>query len=84
LFWPSTQLIMALLARRGYHIAGSFSCRGAYDWGSLPLPAGNVGHPDATELDAARRRAAGWRTRGRPWMVPGTPTWVKHGEQHFV
>src|SRR5512135_1449556 len=29
LFWPSTRLLMALLARRGYRVIGSFSCRGA-------------------------------------------------------
>lgn len=66
LFWPSTRLIMALLAGRGYQVMGSFSCRGAYDWGSLPLPAGNVGRPDTTDFDAAARQAARWRARARP------------------
>ena len=66
LFWPSTRLIMTLLAWRGYQVVGDFSCRGAYDWGSLPLPAGNIGRPDATDLDVAGRRAAGWRLRARP------------------
>ena len=65
LFWPSTQLLMALLARRGYRVIGSFSCRGAYDWGSVPLPAGNLGHPDANDLNAARERAAAWRARAQ-------------------
>ncbi len=66
LFWPSTRLLMALLAERGYQVIGSFSCRGAYDWGSLPLPAGNLGHPDANDLLAARERAAAWRARAQP------------------
>lgn len=65
LFWPSTQLLMTLLARRGYQVMGSFSCRGAYDWGSLPLPAGNRGRPDTKDLDAARERATAWRARAR-------------------
>jgi hypothetical protein len=58
LFWPSTQLLLALLARRAYQILGSFSCRGAYDWGSLPLPAGNQEHPDTNDLNKARERTA--------------------------
>ena len=66
LFWPSTRLLMALLARRGYQVIGSFSCCGAYDWGSLPLPAGNLGHPDTNDLNAARERATAWRPRAQP------------------
>jgi hypothetical protein len=66
LFWPSTRLIKALLAGCGYQVVGGFSCRGAYDWGTLPLPPGNVGCPDATDLDVARQRAARWLARTRP------------------
>ena len=66
LFWPSTQLLMALLGRCGYQVIGSFSCRGAYDWGSLPLPAGNRGHPDTNDLNTARERAAAWRAQVQP------------------
>ena len=65
LFWPSTRLLIALLARRGYQIIGSFSCRGAYDWGSLPLPAGNTGHPDTNDQNTARERATAWRARAQ-------------------
>lgn len=66
LFWPSTHLLLALLARRGYQILGSFSCRGAYDWGSLLLPAGNTGHPDTIDLNTAREWATAWRARAQP------------------
>ena len=64
LFWPSARLLMALLARRGYQVMGSVSRRRAYDWGSLPLPAGNLGHPDANDLNVARERAAACRAPG--------------------
>jgi hypothetical protein len=66
LFWPSTWLLITLLAQRGYQILGSFSCRGAYNWGSLPLPVGNLGHPDMNDLNAAQERAAAWRAQALP------------------
>ncbi len=61
MFWPATWLLIRQLTGRGYRVLGQFSCHGAYDW-PLPLllPSGNVGHPDESDLDRARRRALGW------------------------
>ena len=59
MFWPATRLLVGQLRQRGYDVVGQFSCRGAYDW-PLLLPSGNVGHPDASELDRAHRNALGW------------------------
>lgn len=65
LFWPSTLLFETLLRRRGYHMTGRFSCRGAYDWGTPRLPTGNSGRPNAEDLTLARHRAEAWMQRLR-------------------
>ncbi len=63
LYAPATRLFVRQLRRRGYAILGVFSCRGAYDWRPLPLPAGNRGRPDRDDLELARRRAAEWKAQ---------------------
>lgn len=65
LFWPSTLLFEGLLRRRGYQTTGRFSCRGAYDWGTPRLPAGNPGRPNTDDLTRARHRAEAWMERLR-------------------
>lgn len=55
-----------LLARKGFRVIGEFSCRGFDTWGPLRLVGGlNRNHPDARDLDRARRFAAD--IAGEPW-----------------
>lgn len=53
-----TAPLRRLLARKGFHIVGEFSCRGFDTWGPLWLTGGlNRKHPDAHDLERARRFA---------------------------
>jgi flavodoxin len=52
------------LEQRGFEVAGTFSCRGFDTWLPLKLVGGvRKGHPDAVDLEAARRFAEGLRER---------------------
>ena len=52
---PYTRRFQDLLARKGYDVVGSFSCRGFDSWLPLKIFGGlNKGKPDAADLDRAR------------------------------
>ena len=58
--WPYTRRLRDLLARKGYDVVGSFSCRGFDSWLPLRIIGGlNKGKPDAADLDRARTFARG-------------------------
>ncbi|MEU7580065.1 flavodoxin family protein [Streptomyces sp. NPDC041068] len=63
-FRPFTRPLVRLLERRSFEVVDSFSCRALDTW--IPFkPVGGIrkGHPDATDLEAARAFAEGLRVR---------------------
>lgn len=61
--WP----LKKLLARKGFVVAGEFTCRGFDTWGPLWLTGGlNRAHPDERDVGRARKFAAAMAQHARP------------------
>ncbi|MEU5532589.1 flavodoxin family protein [Streptomyces sp. NPDC020362] len=63
-FRPYTRPLAGVLARKGFEVVDSFSCRALDTW--LPFkPVGGIrkGRPDTTDLEAARTFAEGLRAQ---------------------
>ncbi len=62
---PFRRPLSAMLEAAGYHVVGSFCCRGLDTWLPLRIVGGiNKGHPDDADLLRARNFAARFLDRG--------------------
>ncbi len=63
-FWSYSHRMRTTLEGKGYEVIGAFSCRGWDTWWPLRLVGGlNKGHPNQSDLNAAREFAKGLRER---------------------
>lgn len=68
--WP----VKRALAQRGYAVLGDFCCRGHDSVGPLRLIGGlNRGHPNAADIERARRFASDLRQRALTFVTSSTP-----------
>jgi len=59
--------LRAVLAEKGYEIAGEFACKGHDSYAIFALIGGiNKGRPNAADLERARQFARGLKGRGQP------------------
>ncbi|MFM7291961.1 MAG: flavodoxin family protein [Planctomycetia bacterium] len=73
LAWFWHRPLRRLLARKGFHIVGEFSCGGHDTWGPLGLTGGlNRTHPDERDLERARAFAYAMERRIGPVEAAAT------------